>query len=67
MGIISVAAGQKALGCEGLVIRPFEEPVVFDVGFFMKKGRYLPRLGWELIRFIRENLPDQGVRREAGP
>lgn len=67
VGIISVAAGQKALGCEGLVIRPFEEPVVFDVGFFMKKGRYLPRLGWELIRFIRENLPDQGVRREAGP
>ena len=47
--------GQQALGCEGLAIRPFEEPVVFDVGFFLKKGRYLPKLGWELIRFIQEN------------
>ena len=55
VGIISVAQGQQALGCEGLAIRPFEEPVVFDVGFFLKKGRYLPKLGWELIRFIQEN------------
>ena len=47
VGIISVAQGQQALGCEGLAIRPFEEPVVFDVGFFLKKGRYLPKLGWE--------------------
>lgn len=57
VGIISVAAGQQALGCEGLAIRPFAEPLVFDVGFLMKKGRYLPRLGWELIRFIQEHTP----------
>lgn len=55
VGIISVAAGQQALGCEGLAIRPFAEPLVFDVGFLIKKGRYLPRLGWELIRFIQEH------------
>lgn len=55
VGIISVAAGQQALGREGLAIRPFAEPLVFDVGFLIKKGRYLPRLGWELIRFIQEH------------
>ena len=55
VGIISVAAGQQARGCEGLAIRPFAEPLVFDVGFLIKKGRYLPRLGWELIRFIQEH------------
>ena len=55
VGIISVAAGQQALGCEGLAIRPFAEPLVFDVGFLIKEGRYLPRLGWELIRFIQEH------------
>lgn len=55
VGIISVAAGQQALGCEGLAIRPFAEPLVFVVGFLIKKGRYLPRLGWELIRFIQEH------------
>ena len=61
VGIISVAQGQQALGCEGLAIRPFEEPVVFDVGFFLKKGRYLPKLGWELIRFIQENTLQGGT------
>ena len=61
VGIISVAQGQQALGCEGLAIRPFEEPVVFDVGFFLKKGRYLPKLGWELIRFIQENTLQGGA------
>ena len=55
VGIISVAAGQQALGCEGLAIRPFAEPLVFDVGFLIKKGRYLPRLGWEQSRFIQEH------------
>ena len=60
VGIISVAPGQQALGCEGLALRPFAEPVVLDVGFFLKKGRYLPRLGWDLIRFIQENIPRGG-------
>ena len=45
VGIISVAQGQQALGCEGLAIRPFEEPVVFDVGFFLKRGAICPSWG----------------------
>lgn len=52
VGIISEAAGHSIPGCEGLVLRSFEEPLVFDLGFFFKKGRYLPKLGWELIRFL---------------
>lgn len=52
VGIISEAAGHSIPGCEGLVLRSFEEPLVFDLGFFFKKRRYLPKLGWELIRFL---------------
>ena len=52
VGIISEAAGHSIPGCEGLVLRSFEEPLVFDLGFFFKTGRYLPKLGWELIRFL---------------
>ena len=59
VGIISVAPGHQALGCEGLALRPFAEPVVLDVGFFLKRGRYLPRLGWDLIRFIQEHIPQK--------
>ena len=33
-------------------MRSLEEPLIFDLGFFFKKGRYLPKLGWELIRFL---------------
>ncbi len=54
VGIISVESGRKAPGCEGLTLLPLEEPIVFDVGFFIKKGRYLPKLGWELIRFVKD-------------
>ena len=57
VGIISAVEGQRVPGCEGLVLRPFQEPLVFDVGIFMKKGRYLPKLGWELIRFLRQTCP----------
>ena len=52
VGIISEAAGCSIAGCEGLVMRSLEEPLIFDLGFFFKKGRYLPKLGWELIRFL---------------
>ncbi len=38
VGIISEAAGHSIPGCEGLVLRSFEEPLVFDLGFFFKKG-----------------------------
>lgn len=51
-GIISVGRGEQAIGCEGLVLRPLWEPITFDVGFFMKEGRYLPKIGRELVRFI---------------
>ena len=53
VGIISVASGRNAIGCEGLAVRPFTEPVKFDVGFIMKPGRYLPKVAHEFIRFIK--------------
>ena len=52
VGILSVANGEQAIGCEGLVLRPLWTPVTFDVGFILKEGRYLPKIGRELIRFI---------------
>ena len=51
-GIICEAAGCSTLGHEGLVIRSLEDPIFMDLGFFFRKGRYLPKLGWELIRFL---------------
>ena len=57
VGIISAVAGQRVPGCEGLVLRPFREPLTFEVGIFLKKDRYLPKLGWELIRFLRQARP----------
>lgn len=52
VGIISEAAGCGIPGCDGLVKRSLEEPLIFDLGFFFKKGHYLPKLGWDLIRFL---------------
>lgn len=52
VGILSVANGEQAIGCEGLVLHPLWVPVTFDVGFILKEGRYLPKSGRELIRFI---------------
>lgn len=52
VGIISEAAGCNTPSCEGLVIRSLENPIIMDLGFFFKKGRYLPKLGWNLIRFL---------------
>lgn len=57
VGIISALEGQRVPGCEGLVLRPFQEPLTFDVGIFMKKGRYLPKLGRDLIQFLKETSP----------
>ena len=47
-----------------MALRPLAEPVVLDVCFFLKKGRYLPRLGWDLIRFIQENIPRGGPEKQ---
>ena len=60
IGIISEAAGHKIPGCDDLVLRSFKEPVFFDLGFFFKKDRYLPKLGWDLIKFLKDaenNIP----------
>ena len=66
VGIISEAAGCSIAGCEGLVMRSLEEPLIFDLGFFFKKGRYLPKLGWELIRFLQaKEQPRLAVWEEA--
>ncbi len=51
-GFLCEAAGCSTLGHEGLVIRSLEDPIFMDLGFFFRKGRYLPKLGWELIRFL---------------
>ncbi len=32
----------------------------------MKKGRYLPKLGWELIRFLRQTCPPSSRICEEG-
>ena len=41
---------------EDLVLRSFEEPLTFTVGFMMKKRKYIPPVCRELIRFISEAL-----------
>ena len=46
------AGGCSTVGHEGLVIRSLEDRIFMDLGFFFRKGRYLPKLGWELIRFL---------------
>ncbi len=52
-GIISQAAGHSIPGVEGLELKSFKKPLYFDLGFFRKKDRYLPKLGWELIKYIK--------------
>ncbi len=49
IGFIDVDSDYHAMGCESLAIRPFEEPVFFDVGFFMKEGKNLPGIALDLI------------------
>lgn len=56
VGVISVARGQEAIGCENLTLRPLEEALVFDVGFIYKRERYLPQIGRKLIKFI-QSMP----------
>ena len=58
VGIVSEAAMHSVPGCDQLVLRSFEEPLVFDVGFFFKRGRYLPKLGYDLIQlFLSKEQP----------
>ena len=55
VGILSVGRGEQPIGCEGLVLRPLWTPITFDVGFFMKDSRYLPKIGQELVQYILNN------------
>ena len=45
---------------EDLVLRSFDEPLTFMVGFMMKKRKYIPPVCKELIRFITEALGPKG-------
>ena len=65
VGIISEAEGRSVPGCEGLVVKSFETPLHFDVGFLMKKGRYLPKLGNELIHFMQERTSQTQTAKEG--
>ena len=57
VGFMNLAPGQKnIMKYEDLIVRPFEEPLRFDVGFMMKKHKYLSSGCKELIRFISEEL-----------
>ena len=51
-GILSVANGEEAIGCDGLILRPLWVPLTFDMGFILREGDYLPKIGRELIQFI---------------
>lgn len=54
VGILSIAKGKPALGCAGLTVLPFEEPVCFDIGFSMMKEKHISKLTHKLIDFIRD-------------
>lgn len=58
VGIISQADGCPVPGCEGLVLKNFASPLRFNIGFLMKKGRYLPKLGFAVIDFIQNCIPE---------
>lgn len=65
IGVISEAEGRSVPGCEGLVLKSFAEPLRFEVGFLMKKGRYLPKLGYELIRFMQQRTTQNFTAKEG--
>lgn len=46
---------------EELVLRSFEEPLSFMVGFMMKKRKYIPPICQEFIRFISERMGERGA------
>ena len=55
-GILSVANGEEAIGCDGLILRPLWVPLTFDMGFILREGDYLPKIGRELIQFILKTI-----------
>lgn len=59
IGFLNLAPGATTMRkYENLVLRSFEMPLSFTVGFMLKKGKYLPTVCRELIRFISDTLAD---------
>lgn len=53
IGFISLGVDGSAPGCEGLVLRQLEEPIILRTGFLFKKDTYIPRAAAELSDFVR--------------
>ncbi|MBR0352006.1 MAG: LysR family transcriptional regulator [Oscillospiraceae bacterium] len=45
---------RQYLTINGLILRHMERPILFESGFIMKSGRYLPSIGKELIEITKE-------------
>lgn len=56
IGFINADRSYHALGCEELIVRPFAEPIRFDVGFLLKQGKQIPRISRELIAFTQKTM-----------
>lgn len=56
IGFINADKDYHALGCEELIVRPFEEPIRFDVGFILKQGKQIPKISRELIAFTKKAI-----------
>lgn len=53
MGIISVIKGQRAIGCEDLIVLPVSENLDFNIGLIMRSDKYLSKAGKRMIRFVK--------------
>jgi len=53
IGFINIDRNFRAVGCDHLVIRPLMDPLTFDAGFILKKGKYLPKIARELIHYTK--------------
>lgn len=54
MGFVSTINNQHPYGFECMEVRSFEKPITFDVGFITKKGKYIPRIARDFIRFVQQ-------------
>ena len=64
VGFVNLAPEATAMEkYEDLVLRSFEQPIEFMVGFMMKRKKYLPPICKELISFISEALGSKPPRR----
>ena len=64
VGFVNLAPKATAMEkYEDLVLRSFEQPIEFMVGFMMKRKKYLPPICKELISFISEALGSKPPRR----